>query len=736
MASSGGTTVLPNGTRRGVCNLCEAVCGLLITVEDGRVTGIRGNPDDPLSRGHICPKGTALGDLHEDPDRLRRPLRKVSTAGAEEHWEEVGWDEAVAFAVEGLADVQDAHGQDAVAAYLGNPTIHSLGGMTHAGPAAKALRSRNLYSATSVDQLPQQLVAHLLYGHQLMIPVPDIDRTDLLLVVGGNPMASNGSLWTVPDFPARLRGLKARGGRMVVLDPRRTETAKVADEHHFVRPGTDAAVLLAMLRVILDGDLATPAEYVDGAERVRSAVADATPEWAAHVSGVPADVITRLARDYAAAGAAAAYGRMGVSTQQFGTVSSWAIHCLNALTGNLDRPGGMMFTSPAVDIIGQGVAGRGAHGRWRSRVRDLPETSGELPVATLADEILTPGEGQVRGLLTMSGNPVLSTPDGKRLGAALTQLDFMVAVDIYLNETTRHADVILPPTTLLERDHYDLIFHALAVRNTARFTPALFPKPDGARHDWEIFRDLALGLTRRREQRTGKRAGLLARVQRQARLRASPTLLVDLLLRRGPAKLSVRRLRSVPDGVDLGPLEPRLPQRLVTRGKRIDLAQPLVLADLERVRAALDAPPADLLLIGRRHQRDNNSWMHNTRRLTKGRVRHHLLAHPDDLAEHDISDGDTVEVVSRVGTVEVEVSATQDLMRGVVSLPHGYGHNVPGTRTSNATAVPGVSNNDLTDPKRLDVSGNSALNGVPVTIRPVRASSITAGSAADVVSDK
>jgi anaerobic selenocysteine-containing dehydrogenase len=704
-------------TRRGVCNLCEAVCGLLVTVEDGQVSRIRGNPDDPLSRGHICPKGTALADVQQDPDRLRGPLRRVS-AGDEDRWEEIGWDEALALAVDGLAQVQDEHGQDAVAAYLGNPTVHSLGGMTHAAPLVKALRSRNVYSATSVDQLPQQLVAHLLYGHQLLIPVPDIDRTDLLVILGGNPMASNGSLWTVPDFPQRLRDLRGRGGRLVVLDPRRTETAGVADEHHFVRPGTDAAVLLAMVRTILEEDLADPASYVDGVEQVRAAVAGFSPEWAEQVSGVPADVIYRLTRELAAADAAAVYGRMGVSTQAFGTVSTWAVHCLNLLNGHLDQPGGMMLTSPAVDVVGQGLSGRGGHGRWHSRVRGLPETSGELPVATLADEMLTPGDGQVRGLLTIAGNPALSTPDGKRLGEAMSGLQFMVSVDIHLNETTRHADVILPPTTLLERDHYDLIFHALAVRNTARFTPAVLPKPDGARHDWEVFRDLALGLTRRRERRAGKGAGLLGRLRREARLRTSPTVLLDLLLRRGPARLSVRRLRRRPDGVDLGPLEPRLPTRLQTPDRRVDLAQPLVLGDLDRVRTELAAATDsdELLLVGRRHQRDNNSWMHNTERLTKGRARHHLLVHPSDLAARGIPDGARVQVASRVGKVEVEVRASEAMMPGVVSLPHGYGHGQRGTRLALANQVPGVSPNDLTDPERLDVSGNAVLNGVPVTL--------------------
>ena len=429
-------------------------------------------------------------------------------------------------------------------------------------------------------------------------------------------------------------------------------------------------------------------------------------------------MITRLAREYAAAGAAAAYGRLGVSTQEFGLVSSWALHCLNLLTGNLDREGGMMTSSPAVDIIGQGVTGRGAHGRWRSRVRGLPETSGELPVSTLADEILTPGEGQVRGLLTIAGNPALSTPDGKRLSEALEQLDFMVSVDLYLNETTRHADVVLPPTSLLERDHYDVVLHALGVRNTARYTEAVFPKPAGARHDWEIFRDLALGLTRRREQRTGKRPGLVERAKRELRLRTSPTILLDLLLRRGPAKLSVRALKQRPEGVDLGPLEPRFPARLQTKDKRVQLAQPLVLDDLERVRTLATRPDSEeLLLIGRRHQRDCNSWMHNTERLTKGKERHQLLAHPDDLASRGIEDGARVAVTSRVGKVEVEVRATDDMMpgRGVPAprlRPRSLRHppaDTPTTcrgSTSTTSPTPSTSTSRATTPSTVSRCGS------------------------------
>ncbi|MGZ4468897.1 MAG: molybdopterin-dependent oxidoreductase, partial [Nocardioidaceae bacterium] len=683
-----------------------------LTLEDGRVTSVRGNPEDPLSRGHICPKAVALQDVYDDPDRLRRPVRRTADG-----WAEIGWDEALDLVATQLARTVNEHGRDALAIYLGNPSVHSLGSMTHGTALVKAFRTRNKYSATSVDQLPHQLVAYRLYGHQLLIPVPDIDRTQYFLLFGGNPMASNGSIMTVPDFPQRLRELKARGGRLVVFDPRRTETAKVAGEHHFVRPGTDAWVLLALLHTILADGLATPPAYVDGLDAVRAVVRPFTPERAARVSGVPAEQIRRVAHDLAAAESACVHGRVGVSTQAHGLVCQWAIQVLNVVTGNLDRPGGTIVTTPAVDAVGRGFIGRGHHDLWRSRVRDLPEFAGELPVATLADEILTPGAGQVRALLTLAGNPVLSTPDGKRLDEAIAGLDFVAAVDIYVNETTRHADVILPPTTALERDHYDLVFHLLAVRNTARFTPAVLPKPAGAMHDWEIYREIALRTAR---LLTAKRP-LRQRLAQQARMRLSPTRVVDLLLRTGASRLSVAALRKRPEGVDLGPLQPSFPGRLQTPDSRVDLAVPLVLQSV----AALDTDPAtdqtdpdELLLIGRRHQRDNNSWMHNQTRLTKGRARHQLYMHPDDLAARGLTDGTRVAVASRVGKVEVEVAATEDLMPGVVSLPHGYGHRRSGVRMRNAVDLPGVSMNDLTDPERLDVSGNAVLTGVPVTVTP------------------
>ena len=710
--------------RHITCTLCEAMCGLEVRLDPaGAIASVRGHRADPLSRGHICPKAFALQDVHEDPDRLRRPVVRTPRGG----WREVSWDDGIRYAAERLVAVQAEHGDDALAVYLGNPNVHSLGALTHHPTLVRLLRTRNRFSATSVDQLPHHVVAWALYGHQFLLPVPDIDRTDLLVLVGHNPMASNGSLWTVPDFPQRRRELASRAGRLVVIDPRRTETAKVADEHHFVRPGSDAAVLLAVVRELLGDELTGirtgPAAYVDGVDRVRDAVAPFTPELAEQVSGMSADAVRRLARDLAAAPSAAVHGRMGVSTQAHGVVCQWAVQAINVLTGNLDRPGGTMFTTPAVDLVGRGVLSPGGFGTRRTRVRGLPGFGGELPVAALAEEITTPGEGQVRAMLTIAGNPVSSTPSGHRLDEALAGLEAMVAIDFYVNETTRHADVILPPASPLERDHYDLVFHTLAVRDASRWSPALFaPGPD-TKQDWEIARDLGVAVIRARGE--GLRAKWSrATVQTEARLRLSPRRQLDALLRSSGARLSVAKLERMSAGADRGPLKPRLPARLATPEQRIDLLPPVVADALPGVLEALSSGPGprdgELLLIGRRHQRDNNSWLHNASRLTRGRARHALLAHPDDLAVRGIRSGDTVLVRSAAGEVRVEVDATEDLMPGVVSLPHGYGHRRPGVRLAAATELPGVSVNDLTDSAVVDaVSGNAVLNGVPVTVEPL-----------------
>ncbi|WP_371405532.1 molybdopterin-dependent oxidoreductase [Kribbella sp. NBC_00662] len=688
--------------RRTSCNLCEAICGVLVTVEDGRVTDIRGDESDPLSHGHICPKAVALRDLQEDPDRLTTPVRRTSDG-----WQEIGWDAAYELVVDKLTGIQKEHGRNSIGVYLGNPNVHSLGALTHMPTMVRQLRTRNKFSATSIDQLPHMLSSYLLYGHQLMVAVPDIDRTSYLLMLGANPLASNGSMMTAPGFGRRLKDVRKRGGKVVVIDPRRTETAVVADEHHFVRPGTDAAFLLALIHEVISLGAARPAEYVDGLATVEAVVEAWTPERAAGITGIPADVIRRVAREFAEADRAACYGRVGVSTQQFGAICQWAIQVLNIITGNLDRPGGTMFPRPAVNAL-LGL-GRGHIGVWKSRVRGLPEFGGELPVSTMAEEILTPGDGQIRAMMTVAGNPVLSTPSGRRLDEALGSLEFMVAIDPYINETTRHADVILPPAPPLERDHYDVIFHQLAVRNTARWNDAVLPKPAEARHDWEIFRDLGLAFIRRTPWSR-------RRVQVIARLRVSPRRIVDAGLRIGPYRLSVAKLRKSPGGIDLGPLQPALPGALHHKSKRIDLAQRMILDDLPRLDSLNDLD-GQLLLIGRRHLRNNNSWMHNSARLVKGKPRHQLLMNPDDLAERSLADGQLVTVTSAAGSISVEVASSNDIMPGVVSLPHGFGHNRPGARLTVANQVAGQSANDVTDAAYTDaVAGTAAVNGVPVTV--------------------
>lgn len=708
------------------CPLCEAMCGLRIAVDAGRVTDLRGDRDAPFSRGHICPKAAALPDLQDDPDRLRHPVRRTAAG-----WQRVGWDEALDEAAERVHAIQRSHGRDAVAAYVGNPTVHNHGAVLYLPLLLRTLRSRNTFSATSVDQLPHMVAAFLCLGHQLLLPVPDVDRTDLLLVLGANPLVSNGSLMTAPGIRDRLAAIRRRGGRVVVVDPRRTETAREADQHLFIRPGTDALLLLTLMREVLElGPRLRHLEpLVTGIPELEDAARAFTPERTAPHTGIAPDTSRRLARELHGAGSAVCYGRVGASTQQFGALCQWLILALNTVTGNLDRPGGAMFTRPAFDpIAGPRAlrAGRGGHARWRSRVRGLPESSGELPVAVLAEEILTPGEGRVRGLITFAGNPVLSTPNGAHLEQALRSLDFMVAVDPYLNETTRLAHLVLPPTGPLERSHYDIVFNTLSVRNTAKYSPALFEPPGDARHDWQILLELA-----HRLGRLGGRSGLRSAISYRLLRGLGPDGLLALGVRFGPYGpglnpfahgLTLGALRRQPHGVDLGELEPCLPARLPPGRSRIDLAPAPLCADLERLRTAFPVsgprePDGSLSLIGRRTLRDNNSWMHNLPRLMRGRVRCTLMIHPSDASERGLADGDLARVTSRVGSVTVPVEVTDDVLPGVVSLPHGYGHDREGTRLAVASEHAGASLNDLTDDRRVDLlCGTAAFSGVPVVV--------------------
>jgi anaerobic selenocysteine-containing dehydrogenase len=726
------------------CNLCEAICGLDIVLRGGAIEAIRGDKDDPLGRGHICPKAVALQDVHTDPDRLRHPMRRTRHG-----WELMAWREAFDETAERIRDIQRRHGDDAVAVYLGNPSVHNYGTLFFAPPLLKALHTCNRFSATSLDQLPHHIVARLLFGHQLLLPVPDIDRTDFFVIMGGNPLVSNGSLMTVPDVRKRLKAIQQRGGKVIVIDPRRTETARLADRHFFIRPGTDALLMLAVLNVLFSENVVRPgrlAAFLNGMDDLRSVVGPYTPERATSRTGIDPESIRDLARAFGMAERAVWYGRVGVSTQEFGTLTQWLIGAVNIVTGNLDRPGGAMFTRPAVDLLTPGRVNPGTMGRWRSRVSQLPEFAGELPTAVMAEEILTPGKGQIRGLLTIAGNPVLSSPNGRQLEKGLSQLEFMAAIDIYRNETTRHAHVILPPTSALEHEHYDVIFHLLAIRNTARYSPALYRAARDVRHEWEILLELRTRLIGK-----GPISRTKAWLRRALLRRMGPEGLLDLGLRFGPygsgwqvckRGLTLRKLKQAPHGIDLGPLEPCLPERLQTVSKRIHLVPEPLRADIERLRSRLgmiDSPQAtgaaplvdgvssersfggDLLLIGRRDLRCNNSWMHNTERLVKGKDRCRLLMHPQDAAHLGIGDGQGVKVTSRVGSIDTVAEITEEIMAGIVSLPHGWGHTREGMQIQTAQRHPGVSINDVTDECAFDaLSGNAAFNGTPVKVEPLK----------------
>ncbi|MGI5284815.1 molybdopterin-dependent oxidoreductase [Nonomuraea polychroma] len=733
------------------CPLCEAVCGLTLTLDEGgHVTSVRGDKDDPFSKGFICPKGASLGRLDEDPDRLRKPLIREGDL-----WREVGWDEAFDAVKAALDQVSD---RQSVAVYLGNPNAHSMAGALYGAPLIKALGTRNIYSASTADQMPKHVASGLMFGHPLAIPVPDLDRTDYLLMLGANPLESNGSLCTAPDFPGRLKALRRRGGRLVVIDPRRTRTAALADEHVFVRPGTDAYLLFGLVHTLFAEDLVRPSAVMDpqrsedihhstpsgarpinrvnGLDQVREAAKHFPPESVARRTGVPAEVIVRLARELAAARTAAVYARIGTCTAEFGTLAQWLVDVLNVLTGNLDRPGGAMFPKPATEF----AARRRPYqvGRWTSRVRGLPEANGELPVATLADEIETPGEGQVKFLLTIAGNPVLSAPHGDRLDAAFEGLDFMVSVDPYLNETTKHANVILPPPRVLQSGHYDFALLGFAVRNYTRYSPPLLPL-DGQPSEAQILARLAMlasglegdldafvidEMLRKATETPG--SGVEGRDVAELREaldgESGGERRLDLMLRLGPygewagkGDLSLRKLLDHPHGLDLGPLEPRLDEVLKTASGLIELAPPQLIEDVERLRSKLDEEPPEIVLIGRRHLRSNNSWLHNVGSLVGGSNTCTLQINPADVARLGL-DGEAV-VRSAKGQLTVPLEPTDTIMPGVVSLPHGWGH--AGSAQSVAAEHAGVSVNTLTDESAIDVpSGNAVFNGVPVTISP------------------
>lgn len=681
------------------CNLCEAICGIEIKHADGKVISIAGDKMDPFSRGHICPKAVALKDIDEDTNRLKFPVKRTRSG-----WQQITWDEAFGEIAAKIAETQARYGRDSVAIYQGNPSVHNLGTMLNGRELLKSLKTKNNFSATSVDQLPHHFAGWAMFGHPLLIPIPDIDHTDYFLILGANPLASNGSLMTSPDVMKRLEAVKGRG-KVVVIDPRKTETARLASEHLFIKPASDVYFLLAIVHTLFTENLVSLGrleEFTDGVETLCEVSKDYAPEKIENLTGIPAPSIRRIAFEFAAAKRAVCYGRIGVSLQKFGSLCHWLINSINVLTGNFDRQGGAMFTLPAFDLLAM-ARGDQIFNRWQSRVRKLPEFMGELPVATLAEEILTSGDRQIKALITSCGNPVLSTPNGTQLDEALDNLDFMVSIDIYINETTRHAHFILPPATGLESSHYDVIFNTFAVRNVAKYSEPLFPKADGAKYDWEILQELAHRLNGRDEPLKLE----------------PPEVKLDLGLRFGRYKLTLEDLRAQPHGVDLGELKECLPDRLLTDNKRINLAPASLVKDLGRLKSEQATASEDypFILIGRRHVRDNNSWLHNSERLVKGKNRCTLLINSMDAEKLNMQNEQVVKVSSRVGTIEIPCEITEDISRGVVSIPHGYGHGREGIRLDTAKKHAGVSINDLTDDRVIDeLTGNAAFSNVKVRL--------------------
>ncbi|WP_405800424.1 molybdopterin oxidoreductase family protein [Streptomyces sp. NBC_01506] len=743
----------PARTALRVCPLCEATCGLTLTIEGTKVTGARGDRDDVFSKGFICPKGASFAGLDADPDRLRTPLIRVDG-----ELREASWDEAFELIAARLPALVAEHGPQSVGVVLGNPNVHTMAGALYPPVLLSTLRTRNLFTASTLDQMPKHVSSGLLFGDAFAIPVPDLDRTDHLLLLGANPLDSNGSLCTAPDFPGKLKALRGRGGTLTVVDPRRTRTARIADRHLAIRPGTDALLLAALVQVLFAEGLTDPGAltgHLEGLAELRQAVGDFTPEAVAAACDLDAEEIRTLARELAAAPTAAVYGRIGSCTVEHGTLASWLIDVLNVLTGNLDRPGGALFPLSATDRAPRPAGpGKGfALGRWASRVGGHPEAKGELPIAVLAEEIETPGDGRIRAVLALAANPVLSAPDGSRLDRALDSLDFMVSVDPYLNETSRHADVVLPPPPPSQSAHFDFAFNGLAVRNQARYSPPAVPLAAGLMDECEILarlvlavgglhgtdpsavddqvidRTLTKAVTDPLSPVHGRDAKELA-----ARLAAGlthadgPQRRLDLMLRLGPygdgfgadpAGLTLALLLDRPHGVDLGPLKPRVPGLLKTRSGRVELLPAPIAADLPRLRDALAGRPASLVLVGRRHPRSNNSWMHNVPTLNGGSNRCTVQVHPEDAERLGLVDGAAARITTEAGAITIPVEITDTVRTGVVSVPHGWGHDRPGTRMAVAQARPGVNVNQLLDGSRRDpLSGTSVLNGFPVELTP------------------
>ena len=699
--------MLDNKIHYRTCNLCEAMCGLEITYKEKKVISIVGDKKDPLSKGFICPKSLALKDLYEDPDRLKTPIKRT-----ENGWQEISWTEAFDEVEIQIKKIQEKYGNNAVATYQGNPNVHNVVSMLYGGPFLKSLKTKQKYSATSADQLPHHIASLKMFGHQMLIPIPDIERTDYLLILGANPGASNGSLLTAPGFPQKIKSIQKRGGKVINIDPRFTETSKISSQHLYINPGKDALFLLSLLHVIFDQGIEEKthlSNYLKGLEEIKEIVKEYSPKKTALLIGIDSLEIQKIAKDFMNSKTAVCYGRMGVSTQEYGGICQWLINVLNIVTNNMDKVGGAMFTKPAIDLVYMtGIQGKvGNFDRYRSRVHNLPEYSGELPVATLADEILTEGEGQIKMFICTAGNPVLSAPNGKKMEKALEKLDFMVSIDIYLNETSKYANIILPTTNGLETLHYDLVFHQLAIRNTAKLSEVLFEKDENQKHDWEILNELTERITEKKNSLT-------------------PEMMLDNMFQYSPykeANLSVNKLKENPNGIDLGSLQPLLIKRIFTVDKKINVSPQIFIDDLKRLDKELykdtkeEETKYPFALIGRRHLRNNNSWMHNSKLLMKGKNRCTVLMSSKDANNLSITDHQKIKIISNVGSIELPVEISDEMKEGVLSIPHGFGHNRNGTKIKLAEENAGESINDLTDDNKIDkLTGNANFSGTRVKV--------------------
>ena len=699
--------MLENKIHYRTCNLCEAMCGLKITYKEKKVISIVGDKKDPLSKGYICPKSQALKDLYEDSDRLKTPIKRT-----ENGWKNISWTEAFDEVENQIKKIQEEYGNNAVATYQGNPNVHNVGSMLYGGPFLKSLKTKQKYSATSADQLPHHIASLKMFGHQMLIPIPDIERTDYLLILGANPGASNGSLLTAPGFSQKIKNIQKRGGEVINIDPRYTETSKISSNHFFINPGKDALLLLSLLYVIFEQGIDEKthlSSHLKGLEEIKEIIKKYPPQKTAAIIGIDSLEIQKIAKNFMNSKTAVCYGRMGVSTQEYGGLCQWLINVLNIVTNNMDKAGGAMFTEAAIDLVFMtGMQGKvGNFDRYRSRVHDLPEYSGELPVATLADEMIVEGEGQIKMLICTAGNPVLSTPNGKKLEKALEGLDFMVSIDIYLNETSKYANIILPTTNGLETLHYDLVFHQLAIRNTAKLSEVLFEKDENQKHDWQILNELT-------ERITGKKNPL------------TPEMMLDNMFKFSSykaANLSVKKLKENPSGIDLGALQPLLTKRIFTQDKKINISPKFFIDDLKRLDKELfntngeDKTNYPFALIGRRHLRNNNSWMHNSKLLMKGKNRCTVLMCPKDANNLSITNHQKIKITSNVGSIELPVEISDEMKEGVLSIPHGFGHNRQGTKIKLAEENAGESINDLTDDYNIDkLTGNVNFSGTRVKV--------------------